>query len=272
MTTNDQIPNTRQKALRLNLDGRAYGTFAEIGGGQEVARWFFTVGAAAGTVAKTISAYDMAVSDSIYGPAKRYVSRERLEAMLASEFKQVTDQLGVTRGNAKRFFAFASTVATKKFHAEGTGRGWMGVRFQAEPRQEPSEIIIHAHLLDLGVNLVYAAFYHDATDPAALIASLSDDLPRRRVEIDMIKLSGPAFAGVDNRLMSLQLVELGLTDAAMFTATPRRRKPSAPRGTQRLRRCPLRCPRSASSSRRRCRRSTCESIVASWRAGSSDRA
>lgn len=222
---------TRQKALTVNLDARTYGTLAEIGGGQEAARWFFAVGGAAGTVATTISAYDMAVSDSMYGPAKRYVSRERLEAMLDSEFRALTGQLAAERGDAKRFFAFASTVATKKFKGDGTGRGWMGIRFQAEPRQEPSQIIIHAHLLDpevsgeqealgmLGVNLIYAAFYRDAkADPGGLIASLRDDLSRRRVEIDMIKFSGPAFAGVDNRLMSLQLVELGLTDAAMFTA------------------------------------------------------
>jgi hypothetical protein len=221
----------RQKALALNLDAKAYGTFAEIGGGQEVARWFFAVGGAAGTVAKTISAYDMAVSDIVYGPAKRYVSRQRLEAMLEMELRQLTEQLGPKRGDAKCFFAFANTVATRKYHAAGAGRGWLGVRFQAQPHQEPSQIIIHAHFLDaealreqetvgiLGVNLIHAAFYRSNGDPGALIAALRDDLSRERVEIDMIKVSGPAFAGVDNRLMSLQLVEQDFTDAAMFTAS-----------------------------------------------------
>jgi hypothetical protein len=219
---------TRQKALALNLDARTYGTFAEIGGGQEVARWFFAAGGAAGTVAKSISAYDMAVSDSLYGAAKRYVSRERLEAMLALEFSQLVSQLGEKRGESKCFFSFANTVATRRFGSGENGRGWLGVRFQAQPREEPSEVVIHAHLLDreaaheqealgaVGVNLIYGAFFmHDA--PERLIASLLDELSRDRVEIDMVKFCGPAFADVDNRLMSLQLVELGLTDAAMFT-------------------------------------------------------
>lgn len=222
-------PTTRQKALALNLDARTYGTFAEIGGGQEVARWFFAAGGAAGTVAKSISAYDMAVSDSLYGTAKRYVSRERLEAMLALEFSQLVNQLGEKRGETKCFFSFANTVATRRFGSDDNGRGWLGVRFQAQPREEPSEVVIHAHLLDrepaheqealgaIGVNLIYGAFYmRDALE--RLIASLLDELSRDRVEIDMVKFSGPAFAGVDNRLMSLQLVERGLTDAAMFTA------------------------------------------------------
>jgi hypothetical protein len=221
---------TREKTLALNLDGRTYGTFAEIGGGQEVARWFFAVGGAAGTLAKAISAYDMGVSDGIYGRTKRYVSRERLEAMLDLEFTQLVRELRTIRGDAKQFFAFANTVATRKFDAEGNGRGWLGIRFQAQPGQDPSQIIIHAHLLDaeasreqealgiLGVNLIHAAFYR-AANPDGLVASLRDGLSRARIEIDMIKFSGPAFARVDNRLMSLQLVELGFTDAAMFTAT-----------------------------------------------------
>jgi hypothetical protein len=222
--------STAQKALALNLDATTYGTFAEIGGGQEVARWFFSVGGAAGTVAKTISAYDMAVSDALYGPARRYVSRERLEAMLEREFVHLRDQLGPGRGGTKRFFAFADTVATRNYHNPGNGRGWLGVRFQTRPREEPSEVIVHAHLCDstaarqqealgvLGVNLIYGAFFR-RNDPPDLIASLMDELSRERVELDMIKFSGPAFPGVDNRLMSLQLVERGLTDAAMFTAS-----------------------------------------------------
>jgi hypothetical protein len=220
---------TRQKALALNLDGKTYGTFAEIGGGQEVARWFFSVGGAAGTVAKTISAYDMAVSDGLYGPAQRYVSRQRLEAMLEQELAQLLERLGGKRGDTKCFFAFADTVATRSFQKSASGRGWLGLRFQARPHEEPSQIIVHAHLYDstaareqealgiLGVNLIHGAFFR-RDDPAELIAALMDELSRERVEIDMIKLSGPAFPNVDNRLMSLQLVERAFTDAAMFTA------------------------------------------------------
>jgi len=222
-------PTTRQKALALNLDARTYGTFAEIGGGQEVVGAFFAVGGAAGSVAKSISAYDMAVSDSLYGPTKRYVSRGRLEAMLELEFSQLVKQLGAARADAKCFFAFANTVATGRFGSAEQGRGWLGVRFQAHPREAPSEVIIHAHLLDrevaherdalgaLGVNLIHGAFYLQGS-PERLISSLLDDLSPERVEVDMVKFSGPAFAGVDNRLMTLQLVEHGLTDAAMFTA------------------------------------------------------
>ena len=231
MTVMDDAPsNTRQKALTLNLDATTYGTLAEIGAGQEVARWFFSVGGAAGSVAKAISAYDMSVSDALYGPAQRYVSRQRLEAMLEQEFAQLIERLDARHGNTKRFFAFADTVATRRYRQPGNGRGWMGVRFQARQREEPSQVIVHAHLFDstaareqealgvLGVNLIHAAFFR-RDDPAKLIASLMDELSRERVEIDMIKLSGPAFAGLDNRLMSLQLVEAGLTDAAMFTAS-----------------------------------------------------
>jgi hypothetical protein len=225
----DSTPTTRQKALAINLDASTYGTFAEIGGGQEVARWFFSVGGAAGTVAKTISAYDMAVSDSLYGPAKRYVSRQRLEAMLDQEFSQLLERLGPARGDSKRFFAFANTVATRSYGHPGNGRGWLGVRFQSRPHEQPSSIIIHAHLFEstaarqqealgvLGVNLIHGALMHHASI-AELIASLTDELSRERIEVDMMKLTGPAFTGLDNRLVSLQLVERGLTDAAMFTA------------------------------------------------------
>jgi hypothetical protein len=226
----DGTPSTRRKALALNLDPVTYGVFAEAGGGQEVARWFFEVGGAAGTVAKTISPYDMAMGDALYGPAQRYVSRQRLGAMLEHEFAQLTEQLGPRRGDATTFFAFADTVATRSYRRPENGRGWVGVRFQARPHDSPSEIIVHIHLLDvtpahqrealgvLGVNLIHGAFF-GRQDPSALIGSLMDDLSRARVEIDMIKFSGPAFPGVDNRLMTLQLVEQGLTDAAMVAAT-----------------------------------------------------
>ena len=225
----DGALRTGQKALALNLDNTTYGTFAEVGGGQEVARWFFLVGGAAGTVAKTISAYDMAVSDALYGATQRYVSRKRLEAMLGHEFSQLVDGLDGARGDTKSFFAFADTVATRSYRQPENGRGWLGIRFQARPREEPSEIVVHTHLFDstaarqqealgvLGVNLISGAFTLHR-EPPVLIGSLMDDLSRERVELDMIKFSGSAFKDLDNRLMSLQLVEQGLTDAAMFTA------------------------------------------------------
>ncbi len=226
---NNVTLSTQQKALRVNQDVATYGAFAEIGGGQEVARWFFYVGGAAGTVAKTISAYDMAVSDVVYGPAQQYVSRKRLAAMLDHEFALLLERLGPSRGNTTAFFAFADTVVTRSYHCPGKGRGWVGIRFQVRPHDIPSEIIVHVHLFDstgvrqqealgvLGVNLIYGAFYLRG-ELTTLIGSLMDDLSRERAEIDMIKLSGPVFSGVDNRLMSLQLVEQNLTDAAMFTA------------------------------------------------------
>ena len=226
----DEAPlDPHQKALRINLDRAVYGTFAEIGAGQEVARWFFHVGGASGTVAKTISAYDMAVSDAVYGPAQRYVSRERLEAMLAHEYALLLERLGPARGDECRFFVFADTVATRNPSRQDDGHGWLGVRFLTVPRGEPSEIIIHVVTHDrerareqdalgiVGVNLLYGVAYLHA-EPTTLLASLLDNLTRDRLEIDMIRFSGPAFATVDNRLMSLELVERGFTEAAMFTA------------------------------------------------------
>jgi hypothetical protein len=221
--------NTGQKALQINLDARQYGTFAEIGAGQEVCRWFFQVGGAAGTVAKTISAYDMAVSDAIYGPSDRYVSRSRLKAMLDYEFELLLARLDAARGEKTTFFAFANTVATHSFTRQEEGHGWMGFRFQSEPRTSPSEIFIHVRMLDkenvrqqealgvLGVNLIHGAIYFHR-EPSRLIRSLLDNLTWERVEVDLIRLAGPAFAAVDNRLMALQLVEQDLTEAAMFTA------------------------------------------------------
>src|SRR6266851_3289301 len=234
---NDVVQETSQKALLVNLNSMPYGSFAEIGAGQEVARWFFRVGGAAGTVAKTISAYDMAVSDALYGSGGRYVSRERLEAMLEHEFAEVIGSLGAKRGDTNAFFAFANTVAARSHRNPDNGHGWVGIRFQTRPHDEPSEIIVHVHLMDktavdeqealgiLGVNLIHGAV-HEHADPSVLIGSLMDGLSRDRVEIDMIKFSGPAFAEVDHRLMSLQLVEQGLTDAAMFTAAGEVKQPS----------------------------------------------
>jgi hypothetical protein len=220
--------DTHDKALRINIDASRYGTFAEIGAGQEVARWFFHVGGAAGTVAKSMSAYDMAVSDAVYGSAERYVSRQRLQAMLDHEWTLLLSRLDAARGGGIAFFVFADTVAARSWSRTEEGQGWLGIRFQAAPRAEPSQILLHARMWDqensrqqeslgiLGVNLVHGAFY-DHEDPEALIGSLMDSLTRDRMEVDMIKLSGPAFAGVDNRLMSLQLVQQRLTNAVLFS-------------------------------------------------------
>lgn len=222
--------STHQKATRLNNDPTTYGAFAEIGAAQEVVAWFFRTGRASGTVAKSMSAYDMVVSDAIYGPSTRYVSRQRLQSMLNHEYSLLHERLDTARGETTKFFAFANTVATNRRSQPGSGHGWLGIRFQSEARAEWSEILIHIRLLDpvtvreqevlglLGVNLIYGAFYLHR-EPSELIAGLMDGLSRVRLEVDMIKFSGPAFPGVDNRLMSLQLVAQGLTDAALFTAS-----------------------------------------------------
>src|SRR6266550_938545 len=219
---------TDEKALQINLDPSKYGTFAEIGAGQEVARRFFRVGGAAGTIAKTMSAYDMTFSDAIYGPADRYVSRVRLQTMLDHEYKLLVERLDEQFGAEKTFFVFADTVAARSFKERNESHGWLGVRFQSQPRGQPSEIIIHVRLLDeanvdqqealgvIGVNFLHGAFY--CRQPEKLISSLQDNLPRGRIEVDMIKFSGLLFQNVDNRLMSLQLVSQGLTDAVMFKA------------------------------------------------------
>lgn len=218
-----------EKALQINREATRYGTFVEIGAGQEVVRWFFHVGGAAGTVAKTMSAYDMAISDAIYGPCPRYVSRQRLQAMLAREWDLLLKRLDRSRGARTCFFVFADTVATRSFSRNEDGRGWLGVRFQTAPRAKPSEVVIHARMWDidnarqqealgiLGVNLVHAAFYLHSR-PERLIGALLDGLTRDRAEVDLIKCSGPAFAGEDARLLSLQLVHQRLTNAAFFTA------------------------------------------------------
>ncbi|MEY2530434.1 MAG: hypothetical protein QOI96_519 [Verrucomicrobiota bacterium] len=219
---------TNKKAFQINLDAKKYGTFAEIGAGQEVARRFFHVGGASGTNAKTMSAYDMTFSDAIYGPTGRYVSRVRLQTMLDHEYNLLLERLDAKLGDQRTFFVFADTVAARSFKEHNESHGWLGVRFQTQTRGEPSQIIIHVRMLDeanvdqqeglgvIGVNLLYGAFYYH--EPARLISSLQENLAPGRIEVDMIKFSGPAFAGVDNRLMSLQLVSQGLTDAIMFMA------------------------------------------------------
>jgi hypothetical protein len=220
---------TNKKAFQINLDAKKYGTFAEIGAGQEVARRFFHVGGASGTIAKTMSAYDMTFSDAIYGPTDRYVSRVRLNTMLDREYNLLQERLGAKLGDQRQFFVFADTVAARSFKQHNESHGWLGVRFQTQTRSEPSQIIIHVRMLDeanvdqqealgvIGINLLYGAFYYYA-EPERLISSLQENLAPGRIEVDMIKFSGPAFPEVDNRLMSLQLVSQGLTTAVMFTA------------------------------------------------------
>lgn len=222
-------PQANKKALEINLNPGIYGAFAEIGAGQEVARRFFSVGRAAQTVAKTISAYDMTFSDAIYGASGRYVSRARLESMLEHEFNLLIERLDPKMGADRTFFAFADTVAARSYRRHEESHGWMGIRFQAEPRAPVNDIIVHVRMLDehnlqqqealgiVGVNLIHAAF-HLASDPDALIGALLDDLAPGRIEVDMICFSGPVFSAVDNRIMVLQLVAQGLTDAALFRA------------------------------------------------------
>jgi len=218
---------THRKALRINLDATKYGTFAEIGAGQEVARVFFQAGGASGTVAKTISAYDMTFSDAIYGKAPRYVSQERLLLMLDHEFELLRERLSESRGTKTQFFVFADTVSARNFAGTNEQHGWMGIRFQPAPCAEPSEIVLHVRMSDteavlqqealgiIGTNLVYAAFYY-RNDPQKFIASLLDHLSPTRIEIDMLEFRGPEFAHIDNRLTSLLLVHYGLTNAVMF--------------------------------------------------------
>src|SRR5436305_12908667 len=219
---------TDRKALQIKLDPAKYGTCAEIGAGQEVARRFFRIGGAAGTIAKTMSAYDMTFSDAIYGPADRYVSRVRLQTMLEHEYDLLIERLDRKFGAEKTFFVFADTVAARSFKERNESHGWLGVRFQSQSRGQPSQIIIHVRLLDeanidqqealgvIGVNLVHCGFYH--AQPEKLISSLQENLAPGRIEVDMIKFSGPLFQKVDNRLISLQLVSQGLTNAVMFKA------------------------------------------------------
>ncbi len=217
---------TNRKALTINLDGSYYGTVAEIGAGQEVARLFFHAGGASGSIAKTMSAYDMTFSDAIYGKAPRYVSRERLGTMLDHEYRLLVERLAPKRGDKTRFFVFADTVATKNRTSDG--HGWLGVRFQDQPGGAPNDIIIHVRMWDahtvqqqealgiVGVNLIYGALLL-RDDTEQFIRSLADNLGIDRIEVDMVHFSGPVFAGVDNRLLALRLVKHGLTNAVMFS-------------------------------------------------------
>merc|ERR1712176_13550 len=230
-----------EKALEINLDPVRYGTLAEIGAGQEVARWFFTVGAAAGTVAKSVSAYDMTISDTVYGHAKRYVTKERLKAMLDYEYLQCQLPLQMSRGDTTAFFAYANTMTTKAYGRRNWCHGWMGVKLQLEPHEAPVEVMLHVEMNNtntaaiqqndigvLGVNLMYACFYRlapmlkrrDSGRYRKFLTCPLDGIPRERMTIDLMQLNGESFraAKIDNRVMALRLVEHGLADAALFDA------------------------------------------------------
>ncbi len=223
--------NAPQKALKLNLDDSIYGTFAEIGAGQDVAGIFFKAGAASGTVAKSMSAYDMTFSDEIYGKEKsgRYVCQSRVEKMLNYEYDLLQERLR-SKFPERSFFAYANTVAARNYHGTNDANGWMGVRFQRNPQEEASQVVLHIRMHDdtslaqqkaigiLGVNLVYACYYENE-DLADFLDSVMEHLSRDRIEIDMIKVDGPAFSNMDNRLLNLQLIVRSFTDAVMFNAS-----------------------------------------------------
>ena len=230
---------TKQKALAINLDPQIYGSFAEIGAGQDVAANFFKAGASSRTIAKTMSAYDMIFSDAIYGaqPGRRYVSESRLISMLEHEYGLLIERLEKQRGSSTTFFAFSNTVSALNYHKTNEGHGWMGVRFQLQPDGAFNDVVIHVKLLDnenylqqqavgiLGVNLIYACFYYHEQPPVFLL-SLMDNLSKDAIQIDMIRFEGPNFDKVDNRLMSLHLVKYGFSDAALFGPDGQNLQPS----------------------------------------------
>lgn len=221
------VLTTQQKALKINLDSAIYGTFAEIGAGQDVAGNFFKAGAASGTVAKSISAYDMVISDTIYGKekTKRYVCRSRLEKMLKYEYDQLMERLSCERPE-RDYFAFANTVAARNYHGTNESHGWLGMRF-GKSKKDCNELVLHIRMQDntaqlqqqaigiLGVNMVFAAYYHEQ-DLEGFVSMLMHNLSRQRIELDMISVKGASFKCYDNRLLNLELVKTGLTDAIMF--------------------------------------------------------
>ncbi len=225
----EQIPSVKDKALRINLNDHIYGTFSEIGAGQETVRHFFRTGGSSGTIAKAMSAYDKDFSDAIYGVESdgRYVTESRLKKMLSHEVNIIEKRLNREKHPSKLFFSYANTVATIDFAKQFKGHGWVGIKYQIEPDEDYNEIIIHIRFKEtdarlqqetlgiLGVNLIYGAFYK-YNDPKKLLRYLYDHLDKDQIEVDTINFSGPRFADVDNRLMSLQLVKNGMTDAVMF--------------------------------------------------------
>lgn len=219
--------STEEKALRINLDQSIYGSFNEIGAGQEVAANFFKAGGSSGTIASSRSAYDMKVSDTIYGSCKRYVCEERINTMLDVEFNYLQELLP-ERKSSTRFFAFCNTLEALNYHKTNQGQGWIGLRFQVSPESEPNDIVMHVKMHDsrntwqqeaigiLGVNLVYAAYYQLDKDLDTFLQSLVDRLTRERLEIDMLRVTGPDFDHIDNRLVALRMVKMGMTEATMF--------------------------------------------------------
>lgn len=221
-------PSPKRKALSINLDSSIYGTFAEIGAGQEVVRHFFRAGGASGTIAKAMSAYDKEFSDAIYGKEDtgQYVCKSRLKKMITHEYQLIEERLNDDVSSETKYFSFADTVTTINFEKTFLGHGWMGIRYQLDPNKDPNDLTLHFNLRDndaslqqeaigmLGLNLVYACYHFD--DPIKMILSLYDNLAKDRLEIDMINIEGPDFKDVDNRLLSLQLVKHGMTDAVLF--------------------------------------------------------
>lgn len=228
MPTHEQR-DTHQKALSLNLDAAIFGSFAEIGAGQEVARWFLRVGGASGTVAKTISAYDKEVSDHLYGTGTRYVSKPRLIAMLNSEWEQLLEQLQASRGADTKFFSFVDTISARNYAGTNDCHGWVGLRFQTQPNGAPQDVILHVNLRDpsnvqqqeavgiLGVNLIYAA-YHAAGSFEEFLASVFEDLGLQRMEIDYVESRGPAFESWERHQLHAFLVAKGYAEAVVFPA------------------------------------------------------
>lgn len=225
-------PSVQRKSLRINLNENIYGTFVEIGAGQEVARHFYRVGAASGTIAKSMSAYDKSFSDSIYGKEEdsRYVTQNRLDKMLTHEMNLLEKRISRKKYPNKFFFVYANTVATIDFVKKFKGHGWMGIKFQTDPKDDYSEIKLHLRFHQneaklqqeslgiMGVNLIYGAFYKH-NEPLKLMKYLYDHIDDQSIEIDTINFSGPLFKDVDNRLISLELVRLGMTDAVVFDET-----------------------------------------------------
>ncbi|MFC0579047.1 TonB-dependent receptor [Mesonia mobilis] len=226
----ENVPSIKSKALRINLNENIYGTFAEIGAGQETVRNFFRAGAASGTIAKTMSAYDKDFSDAIYGieDDKRYVTEARLKKMLSHEMRLMEERMDRKKHPKKLFFTYANTVATIDFAKKYKGHGWVGIRYQVRPDEDYNEISLHIRFKEndarlqqntlgiLGVNLIYGAYYK-YDNPKKLLRYLYDHIDKDQLEIDTINFSGPRFENVDNRLMSLQLVKNGMTEAVMFS-------------------------------------------------------
>ena len=227
-----------QKALRVNLDNSIYGSFVEIGAGQEVARNFFKVGAASSTIAKTMSAYDKDFSNAIYGQGKneRYVCKERLKRMLDKEYSLLEERLNRKNHPGVRFFAFANTVSTISFDKSNKGHGWIGLRFQLNAEENPSDFIFHVHLNDqdaklpqdtigtIGTNLLHSCF--NISDPKEILERMYDNLSKDQFEINMVEVEGPAFKDVDNRILSLTLVKENMTNAVIFTPDGKNQQPA----------------------------------------------